>query len=206
MRTIAALDGKVGRAVDLRRHGRIRGRKNLSEPLAVAVMHRRDHAQQTRVGRGIVDETADENFEQGRREAHPIFGNLQLWRHGDDQRCLSEPGHRLSVGSRQVGIGGGTGLIGGAISEERVECVGNVGRVHRPRVRRIDRIEYGRAHGLGMQCDQCRGDGRAVGFSVDVPALESKRPPHPSKSATVTLVPKSFSSKPRAVDPAWHAA
>ena len=95
---------------------------------------------------------------------------------------------------------------GSAISEERIECVGNVGRVHRPRVRRIDRIEYGRAHGLGMQCDQCRGDGRAVGFSVDVPALESKRPPHPSKSATVTLVPKSFSSKPRAVDPAWHAA
>jgi hypothetical protein len=53
MRTIAALDGKVRRAVDLRRHGGIRGRKKLSEPLAVAAMHGRDHAQQTRIGRGI---------------------------------------------------------------------------------------------------------------------------------------------------------
>jgi len=112
MRTIAALDGKVRRAVDLRRHGGIRGRKKLSEPLAVAAMHGRDHAQQTRIGRGIVDKTADENFEQGRSEAHPIIENLQLWRHGNDQRCLSEPGQRLSVGCRQVGISGGTGLIG----------------------------------------------------------------------------------------------
>jgi len=69
-------------------------------------------------------------------------------------------------------------LIAGAISEERV---GDVGRLHRPRVWRIDRIERGRAHRVGMQRNQGHGDGRAVGFAVDVPALDPKRPPNPFK-------------------------
>jgi hypothetical protein len=43
----------------------------------------------------------------------------------------------------------------------------------------MDRIEDGRAHRIGMHRDQCHGDGRAVGFAVDVPALYSERPPHP---------------------------
>jgi hypothetical protein len=144
-------------------------------------MHGRDQARQARIGRGIVDETADTSLEQGRSEAHPIIGNMHLRRHGDEQRRSSEPGHRLSVGCREVGICSGAGLLAGTISEEGIERVGDVGRLHRSRVRRIDRIEHGGAHGLGMQRDQCHGDGRAVGFAVDVPALGSQRPPHPLK-------------------------
>ena len=82
MRTIAAFDSDVRRVVHLRCRGRERGSENLPETLAVTVVHRRDQARQARIGRGIVDQTADESLEQGRSEARPIVGQMHLRRHG----------------------------------------------------------------------------------------------------------------------------
>jgi hypothetical protein len=64
MRTIAAFDSDVRRVVHLRCRGSERGSENLPETLAVTVVHGRDQARQARIGRGIVDQTADERLDK----------------------------------------------------------------------------------------------------------------------------------------------
>ena len=206
MRTITVIDGDIAAAGPPPppwRHRRTP--ENFPSPLC------RDHAwprsmRQARIARGIVDRTADQRFEQGRGQAHPILGAMRTRAApargaGGARARPASPGRWPQGG----GIGGGAGLVAARCPKNAASASATLAvaagwrRADRAnRARRPARYrDAARSRSWRRWCHQIR--------RREVPAFDPERPPHPFEMAAASLVPKSLRSKPRAMASVWQA-